>query len=84
MQVQGENILSITNGQAAIIFDPEDSYKFAIIENKSLDHSVPAATSSVYNNLRKRQAENLIRKIMLEDISMISTDWLGDIIWFQQ
>jgi hypothetical protein len=54
MQMHGENILSITNGQASIIFDPEDSYKFAIIENKTLDHSVPAATSSVYNNLQKR------------------------------
>lgn len=54
MIVQGDNILSIGNGQASIILDPEDSYKFAIIENKSLDHSAPAATSSIYNNMRKR------------------------------
>ena len=49
-----ENILSISNGQASIIFDPEDSYKFAIIENKSLDNSSPSATSSIHNNMRKR------------------------------
>jgi hypothetical protein len=54
MTVDGKNVLSIANGQASIIFDPEDSYKFAIIENKSLDHSMPAATNSVNNNNRRR------------------------------
>ena len=49
-----ENVWSIHKGQASLIFDSEESYKFMIIENKSLDPPNPAATSSQHNNIRKR------------------------------
>jgi hypothetical protein len=63
--------LNITNNQSSLIFDSDDTYKYLIIENKSLDPIVASATTS---SIRKRQAENLIRKINIGEISFISTD----------
>jgi hypothetical protein len=55
MRVEDQKTLSITNGQGSLIFDPEDNYKFAIIENKSLDHSIASASNmnSRTHNMRK-------------------------------
>jgi len=49
-----ENVWSISNGQASLIFDSEESHKFMIIENKSLDPPMPAATSLINSMSRKR------------------------------
>lgn len=65
------NELTITGGQAGLIFEPEDNYKFMIIENRTLDLSVSAFD---YNNQRRKQAENLIKKINLGDVSCVATD----------
>lgn len=66
-----QNVLSIFNGQSSLIFDSDQNYKFMILENKSLDPVIASATTS---SIRKRQAENLIRKVNIGDISFISTD----------
>lgn len=51
-----DNILNISKCQSSIIFDYEDSYKYMIIENKSLDSPVPVATNISSHSIRKRQA----------------------------
>ena len=48
-----ENVWSISNGQASLIFDSEESYKFMIIENKSLEPRKPAAGSVISSMSRK-------------------------------
>ena len=61
----------MTTSSSSIIFDAEEAYKFLIIENKSLDK----AKSSKYNNSAKKiQAQNLLKKLKICDISCVSTD----------
>mmetsp|Transcript_5079 Transcript_5079/g.7690 ORF Transcript_5079/g.7690 Transcript_5079/m.7690 type:complete len:161 (+) Transcript_5079:888-1370(+) len=71
---QYERPINISRGQGSLIFDSEDSYKFMILENKSLDPQIGSATRFETSNKGQRQAENLIRKINLGDVSFISTD----------
>lgn len=48
------NILNVNKGQSSLIFDSEDSYKFMIIENKTLIYQT--ASGVVSNAIRKKQA----------------------------